>query len=125
MGRTPKPYVKPVYVKKLPETGCGQKQLLIEIINNHGRTAAVCELVGMSYPLLSYWRNFGRVPLGRVGEISRALDEDIYAFNYEEVAKLLGSAPKWEQVVKSCGLSAERAKVVLSKTPPKTVRELV
>lgn len=107
------------------EADNGQAQLLMEIIENHGRPEAVAEKTGLSCALVSYWRTSGYVPLGRVGELARALGEDIYALNYEGVAKLVGKAPRWEDVVKGCGLSVNRTRAVLDKPRPLTVKELI
>lgn len=111
--------------RKRLDAQTGQGQLIMEIFENHGGAEAVADKSGLSISLISYWRSTEHVPLGRVGELSRALGEGIYAFNYEGVAKLLGQAPKWEAVVKACKLSDSKTRYVLSKKIPKPLKELL
>lgn len=107
------------------ESSDSQGQLLYEVIGNHGKVQDIANLIQVDKKRVENWRIKGRVPLHAVGVLARALNEDIYIFNYEEVARLLGDAPSWEDVVKSARLSDIKTEFVLSKPHPKSLEEIL
>lgn len=64
-----------------------------------GGVDALGKRMGIVSQFFVNWQRDGKVPLRRVGEVSRVLDVSIYALNYDSVFNLLGEGPSWKEVV--------------------------
>ena len=69
----------------------------------------------------SWYRITGRVPLEKLGEVSRALNINKFLLNYEQMASLEGCVPDtWKNLVKSQKFSKEEFDYIFEGTPPGT-----
>lgn len=79
--------------------------LLALVWKKHGGLTAVASMLDIPRQFPDNWRKLGWVPLRKVGDIARTLNENHYALNYPQMILLIGdTAPRWREVVESLGL---------------------
>ena len=103
----------------LNKVSSGQFIALTELINLHGGPAAMAKLLDEERYNVANWRDAGKIPLHKVGEVARKLEVSIYLLNFEDVAELNGVAPKWKEIVNAVGFSKRALAAIMEAESPR------
>lgn len=102
----------------------GQSLLLSAIWHSLGGPTQVAHKLGINIQSLINWKTRKKVPLEKVGEVSRKLGIEKWGLNFEDLHLFLGDGPTWEEVVNYYKLPKPIKDSILSAKRPRNYKEL-